>query len=411
MRVAAIIAEYNPFHKGHRYLIKKTREVTGADYIIAVMSGDFTQRGTPAIADKYLRAQMALQNGVDLVVELPVHYACSSAEYFARGAVTLLEKLGVTDLLCFGSESGEIDKLHTIAKILAEEPEEYREHLKTYMKRGYNYPMARNQALEMVIPDFVEYEDIIQTPNNILGIEYLKALIQSGSQITPYTVRRMGSGYHDHRLNVAYSSAISIRHSLLLGNSIARIVDQVPKNCHPLLFEHANKSFPIFPDDFSTILKYRLLLEADEGFTGYADVSQELSDKIKKHLFKMDKMEDFCDLLKTKELTHARISRSLGHILLNIRQEEMDELKANGTVHYARVLGFREESDKLLKKIKKNTSIPLITKPADAAKLLDPNGLAQFEKDIEVSHIYEMIAASKFGHPIRNEYKRQVIKL
>jgi len=411
MKVAAIIAEYNPFHKGHKYQIEKTREMLGADYIIAIMSGNFTQRGTPAIADKYLRAQMALLGGADLVIELPVHYACSSAEYFAKGAVTLLDKLGVVDFLSFGSESGDLDKLKSIARILADEPEEYKSYLRTNLKRGLSYPLARDQALEMVIPDFVEYEDILGTPNNILAIEYLKALIRCGSEIKPYTLRRIGSDYHDHRLHLAYSSAISIRHALLLGSSVSRIIDQIPKNCQPLLREHINKSFPIFSDDFSVILKYRLLAEAKEGYTRYADVSDYLSDKIKKKLFHMDTMENFCDELKTKNLTHARISRCLGHILLDIRQDEIDMLRGNGIVHYARVLGFREGSDKLLRSIKEHTSIPLITKPADASKLLTEDGLAQFEKDIEVSHIYEMIAASKFGHPIRNEYRRQIIRI
>lgn len=411
MKVAAIIAEYNPFHKGHQYLVRKAKEMTGADYIITIMSGNFTQRGTPAIADKYLRARMALQNDVDLVLELPVHYACSSAEYFAKGAVSILNQLGVVDYLCFGSESGDLEKLTSIAKILASEPEEYQKNLRTFLKRGMSYPLARNQALEMIIPDFVEYEDMIKTPNNILAIEYLKALLRENSSIRPRCFRRVGNGYYDYKLNVAYSSAISIRHALKLGTSIMRIMDQVPASCHPLMLEQVNKSYPIFPGDFDTILKYRLLTEAPNGYTKYADVSSDLSDKIRKNLFKMDNMEDFCDLLKTKDLTHARISRCLGHILLDITQDEIDELKSCKTACYVRVLGFRQSAEDLLSQIKANTSIPLITKPADAGKLLSEEGRRQFEKDIEVSHIYEMIVSSKYGHAIKHEYKRQIIKV
>ena len=411
MKVVGIIAEYNPFHNGHKYLIEKAKEITGADYAIIVMSGNFTQRGTPAIADKYLRTEMALLNGADLVIELPAHYACSSAEFFATGAITLLNKLGIVDSICFGSESGNISNLYKVAQILADEPEEYQEQLKLFLKRGYSYPMARNQALEATIPDFVNYMDVIKTPNNILGIEYIKALIRTNSSMTPYTVHRVGSGYHDHKLSIAYSSAIAIRQSLEFGNSIEKIEDQVPTNCLPILSEQFHKTYPIYMDDFSTILKYKLLTEAPNGFDKYADISSDLSDKIKKNLFKIDNINNFCDLLKSKDLTHARINRCLGHILLNIQQDEMDSLKENGTIHYARVLGFKNDSNVILTEIKKNASIPLITKLADASKLLSEEGMAQLEKDIQVSHIYEMIVSSKFDQPFRNECTRQIVKI
>ena len=327
MKAVGIIAEYNPFHNGHKYLIEKAKEITGADYAIIVMSGNFTQRGTPAITDKYIRTEMALLNGADLVIELPSHYACSSAEFFATGAITLLNKLGVVDSICFGSESGNITNLYNVAKILADEPEEFQQQLKLFLKRGYSYPMARNQALEATIPDFVNYMDVIKTPNNILGIEYIKALLRTNSTITPFTVQRIGSCYHDHKLSVAYSSAIAIRQSLEFGNSLEKIEDQVPKNCLSILSEHYNKSYPVFMDDFSTLLKYKLLTEAPNSFCKYADISSDLSDKIKKNIFKIDSINNFCDLLKSKDLTHARINRCLGHILLNIHQEEMDVLK------------------------------------------------------------------------------------
>ena len=411
MKAVGIIAEYNPFHNGHKYLIEKAKEITGADYTIIVMSGNFTQRGTPAIADKYTRTEMALLNGADLVIELPSHYACSSAEFFATGAITLLNKLGVVDSICFGSESGNITNLYNVAKILADEPEEFQQQLKLFLKRGYSYPMARNQALEATIPDFVNYMDVIKTPNNILGIEYIKALLRTNSTITPFTVQRIGSCYHDHKLSVAYSSAIAIRQSLEFGNSLEKIEDQVPKNCLSILSEHYNKSYPVFMDDFSTLLKYKLLTEAPNGFCKYADISSDLSDKIKKNIFKIDSINNFCDLLKSKDLTHSRINRCLGHILLNIHQEEMDVLKENGTIHYARVLGFKKDSNAILSAIKKNSSIPLITKLADASKLLSEEGIAQLEKDIQVSHIYEMIVSSKFNQPFRNECTRQIVKI
>ena len=317
----------------------------------------------------------------------------------------------MVDSICFGSESGNITNLYNIAKILADEPEEFQQQLKLFLKRGYSYPMARNQALEATIPDFVNYMDVIKTPNNILGIEYIKALLRTNSTITPFTVQRIGSCYHDHKLSVAYSSAIAIRQSLEFGNSLEKIEDQVPKNCLSILSEYYNKSYPVFMDDFSSLLKYKLLTEAPNGFCKYADISSDLSDKIKKNIFKIDSINNFCDLLKSKDLTHARINRCLGHILLNIHQEEMDVLKENGTIHYARVLGFKKDSNAILSAIKKNSSIPLITKLADASKLLSEEGIAQLEKDIQVSHIYEMIVSSKFNQPFRNECTRQIVKI
>lgn len=411
MKVVGIIAEYNPFHNGHEFLTKKAKELTGADYVIVVMSGDFTQRGTPALMDKYLRARMALLNDVDLVIELPVHYANSSAEYFARGAVCLLDKLGVVDSICFGSECGNIEQLTNVARILADEPEIYKQNLKLGLKRGFSYPMARNAALEMSIPDFVHYESVIRTPNNILGIEYIKALLRLNSNIKPYTISRLGSSYHDRRLNTSFSSALAIRQSLMSNNRLDMIKDQVPDNCYELLEENFGKLYPIFPDELTPLLKYRLILEENKGYDQFVDISPDLSDKIKKNLFKVDTFNGFCDLLKSKDLTHARISRCLGHIILNITQKEMDELKQNGFIHYARILGFRSDSDALLGEIKKNSSIPLITKLADASKVLSPEGMKQLEKDITASHIYEMIAASKFHHPVYNEYQRQIIKI
>lgn len=409
MKVVGIIAEYNPFHNGHKYMIDKAKEATGADYVVVVMSGDFTQRGTPAITDKYLRTEMALKNGADLVIELPVHYACSSAEYFAKGAVCLLDKLGVVDYLCFGSEAGDIERLTAVAKVLADEPEVYKQNLRLNLRRGLSYPLARNRALELTIPDFITYSDIIKTPNNILAIEYIKAIIQQESTMKPCTIRRIGSGYHDYKLKAAYSSAISIRESLQHTNSLSMIEDQVPKSCYDLLNTQYKKTYPIYLEDFAQLLHYRLISEVENGYDTYADISPELSDKIKKNIYKFDSTKNFCDLLKTKDMTHARISRCLGHILLGLKQVELDELKMYGLIHYARVLGFKEGCDALLKGIKKHSSIPFITKPADAYEHLSEIGFKQFKKDIEVAHIYEMIASVKYGHPLRNEYQRQII--
>ena len=213
MKTAGIIAEYNPFHKGHEYQIRYAKEKLKADYVIVAMSGDYVQRGTPALISKHARAEMALRCGADLVLEMPVSVSTASAEAFAMGGVSLLDSLGVVDMLCFGSESGEISALKELAEILVEEPEEYKKLLKSFLSEGLTFPAARSQALTeyfknprnfsgddfdgVLTPLLNEVTQILSTPNNILGIEYCKALLRLNSRIRPVTLRREGMGYHE----------------------------------------------------------------------------------------------------------------------------------------------------------------------------------------------------------------------
>ena len=200
MKVNGIVAEYNPFHNGHAYQMKHAKEATGADYTIIVMSGNFMQRGAPALLDKFTRAKMALECGADLVLELPTCYAASSAEFFAKGSVALFDKLGVTTNLCFGSECGNIDTLSRIAEIFYTEPEPYVESLRCNLKKGMSFPIARTWALLQYAPSLSDDKDVLSSPNNILGIEYLKALMSRNSKIVPFTTTRVGADYHDKRL-------------------------------------------------------------------------------------------------------------------------------------------------------------------------------------------------------------------
>ena len=194
MKVNGIVAEYNPFHNGHKYLLTESARKTGADYTVVVMSGDFVQRGAPAITDKFSRAQMALACGADLVLELPALYAAASAEFFAEGAVALFNGLNVVTDLCFGSECGDVSILRQIAEILAEEPEAYSLSLKQYLRQGLSYPNARNEALIQNYPFLGHHKNVFSSPNNILGIEYIKAILRSGSSLHPVTVLRTGAG-------------------------------------------------------------------------------------------------------------------------------------------------------------------------------------------------------------------------
>ena len=411
MKITGIIAEYNPFHNGHLYQIRKAREITGADYIIVVMSGNHMQRGTPALIDKYSRAKMALSGGADMVIELPTCYATASAEYFAMGAISILNQLGCVDSVCFGSESGDITMLSKIAHALVDESEDFVQSLKTKLKNGDTYPVARNAALAETINGFTTFDTILGFPNNILGIEYIKAIIRQNSNIKPYTNTRIGSDYHSYKLAENFSSAISIRQSLSLQDNLVMIQSQIPASAFDIMKEDFHKTFPVYASDFSSMIKFKLLKERGQGFTQYFDVTQAISDKLEKEMFSMQSFDEFCDILKSKDITYARISRCLSHILLDIKAEDVQLFKENGITFYARVLGFNSKADALTKTLKSNTSIPLITKTTTASSQLYPIGQKQFEQDIQASHIYECIAGTKYHAGMRDEYRRQVVKL
>ena len=411
MKITGIIAEYNPFHNGHLYQIRKAREITGADYIIVVMSGNHMQRGTPALIDKYSRAKMALSGGADMVIELPTCYATASAEYFAMGAISILNQLGCVDSVCFGSESGDITMLSKIAHALVDESENFVQSLKTKLKNGDTYPVARNAALAETINGFTTFDTILGFPNNILGIEYIKAIIRQNSNIKPYTNTRIGSDYHSYKLAENFSSAISIRQSLSLQDNLDMIQSQIPASAFDIMKEDFHKTFPVYASDFSSMIKFKLLKERGQGFTQYFDVTQAISDKLEKEMFSMQSFDEFCDILKSKDITYARISRCLSHILLDIKAEDVQLFKENGITFYARVLGFNSKADALTKTLKSNSSIPLITKTTTASSQLYPIGQKQFEQDIQASHIYECIAGTKYHAGMRDEYRRQVVKL
>ena len=410
MKTVGIIAEYNPFHNGHKYHLDEVRHQTGADYLIIVMSGDFTQRGIPAVIDKYSRTRMALEARADLVLELPVCYATGSAAWFAEGAVSLLNSLGCVDLVSFGSECGDIDRLTAMAKTLSQEPPAFTEALKRSLKEGLSYPAARE-----TVP-----QSALSAPNDILGVEYCKALLEIGSSITPYTIRRLGGAYDDPELQAQNSSALAIRTALYRGDSaihdrptdgLVAIRDQVPPHVYNILSGEFNRTFPVFPDMLSDQLHYKLISEADQGFDTYFDVSTDLSNRIRKLLPNYRNFLQFCDLLKTKQLTHTRVSRSLMHILLGIHKEDMETYRNAGTVFYARMLGFQKASVPLLGTIKDHARIPLISKLADAPSLLTDTGKCQLNLDIRAAHIYESMVQHAFGTAFMQEQCREIISV
>lgn len=396
MKIVGLIAEYNPFHNGHQYHIEQAKQLTNADAVIVVMSGDFVQRGVPAIMPKHLRAEAALKAGASLVIELPVCYATGSAEQFATGAISIFQKLGCVDAICFGSESGELALLKEIAHILSEESEDFKSILQQHLKTGISFPLARQKTLEQLYPQ-KQFDKLLEQPNNILGIEYLKALRRFHSSIQPVTLQRQQSNYHDTDLKECFSSASALR-ATLASKPLSAIKRQMPDSAFELLEANERKRYPIYTNDFSLLLKYRLLNETKSSLTQFADVSEELANRIHKYKNEYLSFEQFCELLKTKEITYSRISRALLHILLNIKKTDCAEIA------YARVLGFRKDSANVMSEIKIASSIPLITKLTAFANPM-------LELDIYASHIYESVITDKYKTLFLNEYEHPVVRI
>lgn len=411
MKTAGIIAEYNPFHTGHQYHIEQTRKMTGADFIIVVMSGDFVQRGAPALFSKFTRAEMALLGGADLVLELPASCSCQSAEYFAYHGVYLLNSLGCVDYLSFGSECGDITCFYQAADFLYEESSEYKELLKSLIKSGLSFPAARAKAMSALCPENTDLQLILDSPNNILGIEYLKALKRLKSPIIPVTVTRKGSSYHSETLPSSSNSQIpgclpsasALRKAILKGDGSSR--EQI-LSCFPAsVREKYQNTLPdmefLTEEDFSLLLRWALYQYEEQKLLHFQDMDSFLCNRIQKTRDSYTSFSQYAALLKTKDVTYTRICRTLFHILLQI--------ESPSHLPYARILGFRKSASPLLAKIQKSGKIPLISKLADAVSILDEDAYSVLEQNIRISHLYETVSSEKYHRPFQNEYRKQII--
>ncbi len=451
MKTLGIVSELNPLHNGHVYLMQQAKTLTGADFVVLIMSGDYTQRGVPAIVDKNVRTYMALQAGADLVLELPTYYSLGSAEYFSRGAISILSRLGVIDVLAFGSECGDLPLMQQIADLLTQEPPEFVRILNNGLKQGMSFPAARQEAILHCLEGSVIAEtdrvnvhlhpeqsadyaanrrkDLI-SPNNILGIEYLRALKEAGGSIRPFTLKRLGAGYHDDfdifcSSDSPAASASGIRKLLLEKENAAEhngctdavrdmIVQAMPRSAADLLLQWPAVTPAGFmhTDLYSQLLQYQLIREKENGFMKYADLHADLSDKICNHLPQFTSFDQFAMLLKSKDLTYTRIQRALMHIVLNITAEHLQEyagshIPISAMAGYARILGFRKEAAPLLHSMKRNSALPLISKLADAGRLLQPLDLRLLQEDIRASEIYDMVS----GRRNLNEYQKSPFQL
>lgn len=380
MNITGIIAEYNPFHNGHAYQLREARRITDAGYLIVVMSGDYVQRGTPAILEKHIRTRAALENGADLVLELPVRFSTASAMDFASGAVKILDALHCVTHLCFGSESGNLASLSAAAELLEREPPEYRAVLQSALRDGISYPTARQKAFASCIGADGCPESLLKSPNNILGIEYLRALLRLNSTIRPVTVERTSDNYHLDRLENLYASASAIR-TALLEKRPEQTACYVPSGMQIALEEAVAGNTLLTEDDFSLPLNYQLLQCTPEHLTGYLDVPQALANRIFRRRNEFTGFCQFAELLKTKEMTRTKINRTLLHILLQLEASQKP-------LRHIRVLGFRKDAAPLLGLLKSSSTLPLITRLASLPE-------KEIREDLFASGLYRSVLACK----------------
>lgn len=410
MNITGIIAEYNPFHNGHLYHLQTAKEKTDADFIVIVMSGNFVQRGTPALLSKYKRAEMALKCGADLVLELPSIFASSSAEFFSEGSIALLDALGCVTSLCFGTETEDIAKISFLAKTLQKDNPSWQTTIKQYLSQGDTYPKARSKALldSLEPKERLSYETILKEPNNILAIEYHKALYRRNSSIQVTPILRKGNGYHNTEISKNdFSSATSIRKFLKNINCayFSRLQTQLPDPVLPILFPEYKRSFekvyPIWEDDFTPYLQYALW--SNQKLTHFLDMNEELEHRLLRVSDPSSSYSQYVTELKNKSYTQTRIQRALLHIILGMTTEQRNNWKSWDYTGYCRILGFKKSATPLLKHIKSHCNIPIIQKVASAKKILPDHLYEEFQKELKIHQLYEMVYANKYRLPYKNE--------
>lgn len=399
MKILGLITEYNPFHNGHLYHLNISKNITGATHTIAIMSGNFVQRGEPAIAHKWERAKMAVKSGVDLVIELPTLYACSTAEFFAHGAISLLNSLKAVNCVSFGSEAGDLNLLSKIADILVDSPSQFSMILKDYVNLGFTFPIARSKAIIKYLEKAEHYkidkliliDDAIKNPNNILGIEYLKAIKRLDSSIIPITISRKSAHYSNLKiLTDPIASATAIRSHILNNRPLSDIDHVIPNFTFDILSSNIDAGFaPISNMNFEKPILTILRRGCPDDIKNVFDVSEGLENKIFRCSIKVNTLPELFDCIKSKRYTLTRLQRILTHILLNIDKNDIFYSNKKGGPRYARILAFNTKGREILRTLKNSSSIPIISnlkhyRPQDEAarKMLDI--------DIRATNIYSL---------------------
>ncbi len=377
MKTLGIIAEYNPFHNGHLYHLQKAKKMTGAEFVIAIMSGNFLQRGEPAIFDKWTRALMALKSGVDLVIEIPFVFSSQDARAFANAGIKLLNSLGIVDFVTFGCEDGNISFLNEISELIAKEPLEFKKIIKEEVKKGNNFPTIREKALiqyylenidKLKLSSIEKLRKTLKQPNNILALEYLIALKNSKSNIEPFPIKRIGSNYSQKTLEGKYSSATAIRNKIFQSirdnnhDILENLIDFIPSSSYEIISDTLEKGInPISISHFQQAILSNLRRMPTDDIKGIHGVQEGLENRIKKAAILSGNIEELIKKTKSKRYTHTRIQRILIHSLFNLKHQEISAFNKIGPI-YCRVLGMTNNGKFLLKKIKKKSELPIIIK-------------------------------------------------
>lgn len=385
MKVVGIIAEYNPIHNGHLYHLKKSKEITNSDYTVVIMSGNFTQNGNIAIYDKFTRAKLAIKYGADLVIELPTIYANSSAQYFAFGAVNILNSLNIIDSICFGSECENIDLLQDVSKIIIEKDEEIWQYLSNNLKNGISFAKAREKSLSKYLSN--EQVEILKGSNNILGLEYINNLKLLNSNIKPFAIKRESSDFNEIILNNNtnnFTSATSIR-STIKNKKEDMLKKYVPSDTYTVI----KNIKPTFNDDIYDLIKYKIISSTPEKLKEIFEVTEGLENKVLKEINNSNSYDEFIHNIKSKRYPLSKIKRMLINILLDITKEDF-EYAINNKIGYAHILACSENGKVLLSEISKKSNLDLITS-------LNKNTIEHLSEDTKKYLNYDILASNIFS--------------
>ena len=429
MSTVGIVCEYNPFHEGHLYQVEQAKKLTGADHVVCFMSGNFLQRGIPALADKFTRAEAAVRCGVDVIFEIPFVYSTASARDYATAAVTMMDMSGAIDYISFGAETDDLALLSQIAGIVENEPPQVSDSIRRSMASGMTYGAARAAA----IVEYLQGKDIarkdssndsssspesnissvMSSPNNILAIEYLAALKRIGSKIKPVIIKRLISDYNSSEAVHDICSASAIRS--LLGNSDIKTIERhVPEECYRILNTNYRKTFPVFEDHMSSLLAAARLLYGRYDISSSLSSSGEIVDldqDLYNRMSKIDSDMSFSDTaksLKSKNYTLTHIQRALLHYVMQLTKTDYDSYKSDGWIYYLRLIGLNARAGGIVKQIKKYSDIPVITRAPEAASRLSTAGKSMFGYDVKSTAIYNSLVCSAYGTKLKNEYEHTI---
>lgn len=402
MKVLGIIAEYNPFHLGHLYHIKKSKELVQPDFTIAVMSGNFTQRGEAAIVDKWIRAETAIKNGIDLVLELPVVYAVQTAELFAYGGIQVLNHTGLTTHVSFGSEIGDLAPLKRVANVLVSEDEAFKGLLKGYLQQGLSFPTARYRALVAYLQPTnqvdQEWNKVLASSNSILAIEYLKALKRTKSTILPITIPRINSAYHSPKLKKGISSATSIRNEILNHGLSEKVREAVPSATFDILSKaFSENNGPVGNHSLEDLLLGIIRRSSLSEISTWLDVNEGLENRIKDSAMSATNLSDLLSSIKTKRYVHTRLQRILTHGLLNLTTEKFSTLNTGNGPKYIRILAFSTKAAELMKKLKETSIVPVLTKAAHSSR---------YEQQLQEMFAFDCLATDLYSLGVNNPLLR-----